>query len=138
MIPIRFMALPPLHLLLRPSLVMKGTPTARPVLAPKCHVRSLACAPSVSRDTSSLARRTTRALSGVENSMNRFNSTNGRTAYSARRFVKASFDIFGTRDRRRKQARGWTAIKTFLLLQIYVGLYRNACLFTCIQVRIFH
>ena len=30
--------------------------------------------------------------------------------------------------------RGWTAIKTFLLLQIYLGLRRNACLFTYIQV----
>jgi hypothetical protein len=35
--------------------------------------------------------------------MNRFNSTNGRTAYSARRFVKVSFDIFGTRDSRRNK-----------------------------------
>jgi hypothetical protein len=25
-----------------------------------------------------------------------------------------SFDIFGTRDGRRKQARGWTAVETFL------------------------
>src|SRR4029077_4519436 len=94
--------------------------------------------PSVSRDTSSLARRTTPALSGAENSMNRFIPANGQAAYSAKRFVKESFDICGTRDSRGNQARGWTAIKTFLLLQIYLGLWRNVCLFTCIQVRIFH
>ena len=33
---------------------------------------------------------------------------------------KVTFDIFGIRDSRRKQARGWTAIKTLLLLQIYL------------------
>ena len=70
--------------------------------------------------------------------MNHFNSLNRLTAYSVRRFVKVSFDIFGVRDSRRKQVRGWTAIKTFLLLQIYLGLCRYACLFTYIQGRIFH
>ena len=49
---------------------------------------------------------------------------------------KVTFDIFGTRDGRRKQVRGRTAIKTFLLLQIYRGLCRNTCLFTYIQSRI--
>ena len=53
-----------------------------------------------------LARRTAHALSCAENPMNRFNSTDGRTVDSARRSVKESFDIFGTRDSRRKQARG--------------------------------
>jgi hypothetical protein len=38
-----FHGVAPLHLLLHPSLVMKGVTTARPVLAPKCHVRNLAC-----------------------------------------------------------------------------------------------
>src|ERR1041385_1895454 len=46
MIPIRFMVLPPLHLLLRPSFVMKGASTARLVLAPKSSEIWLVCSSS--------------------------------------------------------------------------------------------
>jgi hypothetical protein len=31
---------------------------------------------------------------------------------------------------------GWTAIQTFHLLQMYLGLFGNACLFSYIQVRV--
>ena len=38
--------------------------------------------------------------------MNRFNSTNGQTFFQPEGLFKVTFDIFGTRDSRRKQASG--------------------------------
>jgi hypothetical protein len=69
--------------------------------------------------------------------MNRFIRANGRAAYSARRFVKEPFDISAFVIAVENKPGDGLPSKTFLLLQIYLGLRRNACLFTCIQVRIF-
>ena len=59
-----------------------------------------------------------------------------RTVYSARRFVKVSFLSSALVIAAEKQVPEWTAIKTYLLPQIDLGLCRNACLFSCIQLRI--
>lgn len=48
--------------------------------------------------------------------------------------VKVRFDTFGISENRRTSSGMVRRIKTFLLLATYLGLCRNACLFTCIQL----
>src|ERR1700739_1914749 len=69
--------------------------------------------------------------------MNRFIPANGQAAFQPEGLLRSRSISSARVTAVENKPRGWTAIKTFLLLQIYLGLCRNTCLFTCIQVRNF-